>query len=279
MRALIVIAFAALTSQAAHAATVADSFRSAALSIPAALLRQGQSRFENLDLRELQHQIRMIEVRVVGRWEVEDRNGNGRATARWENSNGRRTIFLSKAFWDQSKASQPSLALHEYLGALGYPDQDYGLSSRLWLLSQDSAQRDLSTAEQAEIKRDASRLSMARMGTNSSGGGDSLSLEARQHLLKSYTKSMREARTPEERAKHYEDLQQTLDSNLELKRHHETPARKRALKKIMNTKRPAQCLGSDGVNCRIAPVTPEEALAGCSCGDPRDRSGSVLLEN
>jgi hypothetical protein len=263
----------------AFAASIPDTFRAAALSIPAALLRQGHSQIENLDLRELQHQIRAIEVRVLGRWEVEDQNRNGRATARWENTGGRRTIYLSKTFWSQAKASQASLALHEYLGALGYPDQDYGLSSRLWFLAQDSSQRDLSPAEQDEIKKDVSRMSAARMGTNSSGGGDSLSLEARQHLLSTYSRNMRNARTAAERAKNYEDLQDTLDSNFELKRHHETPARKRAVEQIMATKRPAICLASDGQHCRIAPVTPKESLKGCSCGDPRDHSGTVMLEN
>jgi hypothetical protein len=268
---------ALFASLSALANGVEGQFRAAGLQIPVRLQQLGYSHFGSLNLNQLINEIQSgdIQIQTVNGWEIAETNGNGRSTARWSRANGRRVIQVNARFWNNS--AKDSTALHEFLGVIGFNDSDYALSQHMYLLTLPQAQV-LSNVERAEIMRRIEILSRTQFaGTNSSGGGESMTVQGRnfaiERELQAITRSSNRAETREQR---FEALTDTLSSNFEIVSTHKSPAQKKAIANELARLKPAQCLVGGG-SCRLAPMTSTKALQGCQCPGSSE-SGTVLLQ-
>lgn len=143
-------------------------FRSAGASIPSALLQRGYSRFGGLDLRSFIADMAQVKLKVQGEDQIGRRNGDGRKTARWEITPEGRTITFDPE-WITKPGLQsvvPMLALHEYLGILGFNDRRYNASLGLWFLTQSAVHQVLTAEEKAQIVN----IIVQQLGRRTAGG-------------------------------------------------------------------------------------------------------------
>jgi hypothetical protein len=100
---------------------------------------------------------------------------------------------VNPAWWKKFPEQQSILALHEYLGAAGFYDDNYWISTSMWFLSLPDAQKVLSDEMKSGIESWITRNASAKIphGTRLAGGvvgvgggGESASLWARMEALK-----------------------------------------------------------------------------------------------
>lgn len=146
----------------------ADEFLAAGVEIPQALQAKGYSTFGKMNLATLVSQMHGIRVKFSNELVAAKRNQNGRISARWEVSRSGRIIHVYAPSWNRFTDQRSLLALHEYLGILGYADNNYWLSTQMWTLSLQEAQA-LSGGERTAIERSIEYRT--QVASNSSGGG------------------------------------------------------------------------------------------------------------
>lgn len=124
-------------------------------------------------------------------------NTLGRATARWECHDHQCQISVNPILWEKFPEQKSVLALHEYLGSLGYYDDNYWISTSMWFLSLDATQKALSATMKSKIERWIGKNASLRFPANTrvaggvvgaGGGGESASLWARMFSLKNALK-------------------------------------------------------------------------------------------
>ena len=149
---LAALAIFAFSSGAAAASP--DDFRSIGLEIPSLLLAQGAQKFGAMDFLEFirlaprnPHPVPEIRFAIPG--------GNERRFARWEiDANGIAQIYYDPMMMDHATLpfAKPIIALHEFMGAEGFMDFNYGGSITLWLISDAEFRGALTRDELRELE-------------------------------------------------------------------------------------------------------------------------------
>lgn len=148
-----------------------NEFLTSASQIIQSLQAKGYSNFSHLHLDTFLQQMSSVEIQFSNQLTAAKRNQNGRISARWEVYGSKKLIRVYTPSWNRFSEQRPMLALHEYLGVLGYDDDNYWLSTQLWTLSLQESSA-LSADERAAIEQSiASRVRPLRMQLAASGGG------------------------------------------------------------------------------------------------------------
>ncbi len=115
-------------------------FQNLALKIPRILLARKIEWVGELDLSELQREIKQVHWNLVTNKFVAG-SGGRRASAIYIVE--KKAVFISRPAWEQiSEETRAVASLHEALGALGYKEEEYTMSLGLQLLAQESAAPD-----------------------------------------------------------------------------------------------------------------------------------------
>lgn len=116
--------------------------------IPQALIENGYGKIGRLDLKKIVANLNKIELREEAWVETEQPQGQKRIFARWERTEQGPRVILNTSTWSSAHPKfRGSLAIHEVLGAGGFNDEDYNLSTSLWLLKENSQQKVLKRSE------------------------------------------------------------------------------------------------------------------------------------
>jgi hypothetical protein len=175
-----------------RAPAASRDFQSAGAEIPLALQAKGYTRLGAIDLADFLDRMRSVEVRFSTQLSAAKRNQDGRISARWENRGNKNVIEVYAPSWNRFVEQRSMLALHEYLGVLGYEDENYWLSTQMWTLSIRESEA-LDNQERAAIERSIEtssqqrRLQMAANGggvVGVGGGGEGGTVWLRQRQIK-----------------------------------------------------------------------------------------------
>lgn len=198
-----------LFSPLAHAApqpAMIQEFRAAARVIPSALLAQGYSSVGGIPLQRLLGAMSQVELQPTDWIEraqpMGQENRTARSSAEWQRGS-QLQIRLNTRLWAQTPAFvRPALALHEYLGVLAATDDDnYVVSSSLWLLTQPGARATLGQEGVAGLEARIADQASGNGGiTGVGGGGDYWGLRTKMLMLQGSLKELKNARNGEERA-------------------------------------------------------------------------------
>ena len=190
LSALVTTSFGVVATNAAAApkakAQKTDSvaqFRIAAVSIPTTLMNAGYDSFGRLKLADLIDQARTVPVTPVNelhRVQMAGDNEMDRSSAQWSRSNGD-SIKLNQKMWVTTSAeAQKVLALHENLGAAGYNDDDYLMSTGMWVLTRPEIAHLNDTEKNGVVERiTASAGGITGVG----GGGDVFGASVKMRML------------------------------------------------------------------------------------------------
>lgn len=168
-------------------ASADEQFRALGAKIPRQLSQAGYSKFGALNLNQFVADMASVDIRTSNEDQLGQRNKDGRKSARWEiTAEGRRITYDPQ--WIRASGSIASvLALHEYLGVLGYQDKRYVASLGLWFLTRLEAHQVLNSAEISKIVSIISRNLSSRMAGGGvvgvGGGGQSMTLMYRAKMM------------------------------------------------------------------------------------------------
>ena len=177
-------AHAAGKTRKASSPDAITQFREASVSIPNALMSAGYNSFGSMQLADLVQKSQTVPInpinslhraQIVGDQEME------RSSAQWSRENGS-AIQLNQVMWKSTPPEQKKvLALHENLGAAGYDDKDYLMSTGMWLLTRPESSK-LTDSERAGVTE---RITAAAGGgvTGIGGGGDIFGLTVKMNML------------------------------------------------------------------------------------------------
>jgi hypothetical protein len=185
----LILAAAAICLPNARALASSGEFLAAGLEIPQNLQARGYSNFGPMDLATLVSQMQGVQVQFSSKLTAAKRNQNGRISARWEVTSSGRIIHVFSPLWNRFTEQRSMLALHEYLGILGYYDDNYWLSTQLWTLSLPDSQA-LSYNERARIEKSISIRAQPMQQVAGGGvvgvggGGEGATIWVRQRRIK-----------------------------------------------------------------------------------------------
>lgn len=183
-------------------AQVAD-FETAARAIPQQLIRKGYSQFGDLNLQNFIQTMDQVQIFTAPEVETPEDNNTVRIFAHWQRNANGTTITLSERAWPAAAQTpwKNALALHEMLGALGYEDQNYNLSTSLWFLAQDKIDQILNKNEMHTVIRSTNDLAKSTGGIiGVGGGGDLIGPGAKISVLENYLEKFAKDPTEENRA-------------------------------------------------------------------------------
>ncbi|RZA08668.1 MAG: hypothetical protein EOP11_04170 [Proteobacteria bacterium] len=198
----------------------ARSFESAARALPAKLARLGYHSVASININNLVVEMAQVAVKGGDQKKImaanRDGRSNGRATARWEVDANGASISVACAYWGQLP-SKDVLSLHEFFGALGYPDQDYRVSVSFWLLAHPVVQARFTEAQKEKIvdfvRTLGGRQQFAGGVVGVGGGGEGMSVLYRIRRLERELDQLNAARTEEERQAALRDIEVAFSSS------------------------------------------------------------------
>lgn len=154
----------------------AAEFKVAARQIPEALLKAGYKRIGRMNLHNLLQNIQVLKVKDAKWVETKVGTDQKRVFARWERTAQGPKVTLNSSMWGKAFPRHHSpLALHEVLGAYGFNDDDYQLSTSLWLLAFEQKRQILSKEELKYLEKSiAERANISGGGVIGVGGGGDL---------------------------------------------------------------------------------------------------------
>ncbi len=162
-------------SQNSFADSTVISLNQAAQSIPKELERQGYSDVGQLNLHRLllsMNHAHVSQVEGLTRPQVIIAGETfSRSSAQWQvNQQGKTRILVNQSLWAKTDpTARPVIGLHENLGALGFHDENYQLSSAMWALSQFNS--GLADAEKVNIVSQIEKSAEGGGGIVGVGGG------------------------------------------------------------------------------------------------------------
>jgi hypothetical protein len=236
-------------------ASLQKEFIAAGLEVPNTLIEMGYTEFGDLDLREFTKRMRKVQIKE-GSWsKLGDSNNDGRISARWEIHPDRITITVNKDLWNRRKEQRPLLALHEYLGALGFQDKEYWLSTELWFLTQPESHQKLTNEEIAIITKriaEQTQIRIARGGgvVGVGGGGESATLWVRMRRIKEHMETFSGESTGDVRRQGLLWLFDSLEANVTVS--YTTPKMKEKIRREAKKKVQTACLTNAGA-CDLPP--------------------------
>lgn len=165
-----------------------DAVGSRAAEIPRALIAKGVTRVGDFDLEKFVRDSDRIEWRRFDPKNPPPRLTEGRRSAYYLTD--RHKVYVSEAVPAKS-AQRPVLELHEALGALGYNDKHYSVSTSLEMLreTKDPKSRDTLSKELGKSIFDGKNLSSEGSGSSVGGGGDLVALEVKQAVMRELLKA------------------------------------------------------------------------------------------
>ena len=141
---LILALVSAMSSFAQAHSEAAQDFIRAANEIPQTLIGMGYKKIGLLDLNKLVANLSQVELREEAWVETAKPNGQKRIFARWERTSQGARVILNTSTWSSAHPDfKGSLAVHEVLGASGFNDEDYNLSTSLWLLRENGLKKNI----------------------------------------------------------------------------------------------------------------------------------------
>jgi hypothetical protein len=193
-------------------AHVAADFYSAGQVIPEKLISLGHGKLGRLNLKNFLIQMKAVRLSVQATTEFDQADGSQRASAHWHRDASESSITVSQKMWLYTISKvKPSMALHEYLGALGYDDQNYNLSTSLLLLSEKETWNFLNEDQIRYIRNNIENTSneVCEGGgvIGVGGGGDLIGPETKSNLLISDIEDCKQNPSEENRQKIFEDYQ------------------------------------------------------------------------
>jgi hypothetical protein len=185
------------------AQTVTDNFKFYAHQIPQNLIAQGYSRIGALDFRQILQQMDQIHIESYPWVQTPEQDGAIRIFARWERRSDGTFIMVNEATWNRAgdDNSKTALAMHEVLGALGYNDENYNISTSLWLLSREQTKQILDRSEQKTVANQVKNLSSMNTGgvIGVGGGGDMIGPIIKINILEIALGKYQQEPSPENR--------------------------------------------------------------------------------
>lgn len=198
---------------------LAQDFLKQGKIIPQALLRLGYDQFGELNIKAMMQKMDGVRILSAPAQQIMLKNSDGRPTAHWRREAGSTSVTVSPEFWDDyMPETKPLIALHEFLGGVGFDDTNYHLSSALWLLSTPEAQKNLNPGEQKIIQNYISKAKNTGGVIGVGGGGDVVSCYVKKNVLLKKLRAFAEMRGPErEQGMSYLFLILNMDINLKWK--------------------------------------------------------------
>lgn len=188
------------------------SFRSFAKKIPATLTDMGYRKFGRLDLQKVRTDMNKVFIESGMRSFGRD---DWRSTARWKIQGQMRSIAVDCKQWQKYPEQKAIVSLHEHLGVLGYYDEDYWLSTGMWVLTQKKAHKYLKSSEKKNLIQwltNNANLSGSVVGVG--GGGESESVQHRMYFLNEALVKIASAKSEKERQEGVGDLSYHLTSRV-----------------------------------------------------------------
>lgn len=179
--------FVSFLSSVAVAQGIHGEFLKKGSEIPLALERLGYTQFGKLNLNNFLNALPAHQVTFSDH--VDKLNRNGRISGHWDAAGN---ISVYSKWWKRFRDQQSVLALHEYLGAEGYSDDQYWLSVSMWFLALPETQANLSKTIRTRIAQWITMNANLRIpkGTQMAGGvvgvgggGESGTLYIKMHGL------------------------------------------------------------------------------------------------
>ena len=181
-------------------------FKKAGEAIPKALAKLGYEKFGALELARFQERMGSVQVKVLSEAEIGRRNGDGRMSARWEHTAQGAVIWFDPVMASNTGLGPilPVLALHEYLGILGFNDKRYLTSLGLLFLAQTRTRQVLTAAELGRVaalisRQQAPSKVVGGGAVGVGGGGQSMTLLYRGMMMMRTLDFFERARTPADR--------------------------------------------------------------------------------
>lgn len=223
---LLLIALPVLASAKSNPTAVIRDFKAQARVLPMRLLRMGHSQFGNLDLNDLLQQMGSVEVRIASEDFVGRRNTDPGTTvvrggaAHWDRSTGRPIIYITPD-WSLKNLGglKPTMALHEYLGALGYQDTNFTVSNNLEFISKGGLET-LDESQRENVVRSTGADATVRTAGGVSvvgGAGDPRSAFLRQIMLEQAQARYQNAETEAERRQQAAMIELIMSNSIQLK--------------------------------------------------------------
>jgi hypothetical protein len=193
-------------------ARVAADFYSAGQVIPEKLISLGHSEFGRLNLKTFIHQMKTVRLSVQATTEFDQADGSQRVSAHWHRDASGSSITVSQKMWFYTISEvKPSMALHEYLGALGYDDQNYNLSTSLLLLAEKETWKFLNDDQiryvRNSIENTSNEVCEGGGVIGVGGGGDLIGPETKSNLLLSDIEDCKRNPSAENKQRIFDDYQ------------------------------------------------------------------------
>lgn len=219
---LVMIMSLSISSAFAVVGTPNELFRPMARKHVEMVLEKGINKIQNLNLKKLLVEIDEVEWRTFDLGFLGGSGGNRMSSIYMVESK----MVVINMYTLQNMVGKPvpvySWALHESLGALGYPDENYELSSSISMIANSAAEE----INDHLASLDPNFLMVARATSNRhysgdggstvvGGGGDMALIELKQQILKRYKKWIAETRSGLSQDKIDEGMRRITKINIE----------------------------------------------------------------
>lgn len=169
-----------------------DEPGSAGAGLIAELRAKGLERIGDFDLREFQKQQRELRWKIKESPEECARFATGRRTACYRRD--LQAVFISPEIPASAQEALPTLENHESLGAAGYNDRNYAMSSALSTLNQMRSEKDREKLAEdlGTTIFDKDEMFSSGTGTSVGGGGDLIALVTKTRVLEEFMKRQKD---------------------------------------------------------------------------------------
>lgn len=202
---------------------VVPSFQQAGKQIPEALIEKGYVEFGAINLQDLvksMSTIKAVSIPRFARPNPSDGYKTARSSAEWFRDPAGNYINISETEWPKIETSvQPMLALHEYLGAIGFNDENYLISSAMWLaaLATPDIKSILSANEIRAIESSVENQATSGGITAVGGGGDQHGIKTKMKILSDDLDAIAKTEDPDIRQTRLNKLMTSLYKTAEIK--------------------------------------------------------------
>ena len=200
-----------------------EEFKTSGLTIPRLLSDRGYKKIGDLRIEKFMSAFDTVSLNQNSEIEHKQMMATQpmtRDSAEWHRTSHGADISINDEMWPSTGSGlKPALALHEYLGALGYTDDIYSCSTSLWVLTHDDALKTLRPAEIKKIEAIAQgACKLAGGSTGVSGGGDSWGVYMKISIIRFNLKRMTPVETEKDRFFDFDHIQGQIFVDQEIHR-------------------------------------------------------------
>jgi hypothetical protein len=219
------LAFAPAAKAVDGDAEFVTAFKDAGHFLPKALMKRGYTTFGNLSFEDFIAKMDSVEIIPTGWFARPQQVGTttfARSSAQWRRRDGKMQIAVNRKAWPLTPAEvMPVLAMHEYLGVMGFNDADYQISTGLWLLTAEETHEVMKRPEIKKIETDLQVAGNFNQGGISGvgGGGDFYGALIKMRGLTSHLDEIKNNQNPDKREALVNSLIGTLYDRTEVTWH------------------------------------------------------------